>query len=62
MWQKRVKEVTVDGEREDYFGIKGVPLVKGNNSKCLQGQNDLNVAGTTEFYENTAMPLGAEEG
>lgn len=33
MWQKRVKEVTVDGEREDYFGIRRIPSVKGNNSK-----------------------------
>jgi hypothetical protein len=33
MWQKRVKEVTVDGEREDYLGIKRVPRVKGSNSK-----------------------------
>lgn len=29
MGQKKVKEVPVDGGREDYLGIKGVPLVEG---------------------------------
>lgn len=33
IWQKRVKEVTVDGEREDYLGLKGVPLLEGEEYK-----------------------------